>query len=60
LITLRNVLNLEFHPQQMIRYIEGAGHRWLTPVLTTWEAEMGRTAAQGQPRQIVHEIPFPK
>jgi hypothetical protein len=29
-------------------------------ILATWEAEIGRIAVQGQPRQLVHEIPFPK
>jgi hypothetical protein len=29
-----------------------AGCRWLTPViLSTWEAEIGRMAVRGQPRQ---------
>jgi hypothetical protein len=35
--------------------------RWLTPaVLVIWEAEIRRIEVQGQPRQIVLEIPFPK
>jgi hypothetical protein len=34
---------------------------WLTLViLATWEAEMGKTTVQCQPRQIVLEIPSPK
>jgi hypothetical protein len=38
-----------------------AGCRWLTSViLGTWEAEIGRVAIGGQPRQILCKIPFPK
>jgi hypothetical protein len=34
--------------------------RWLTPViLATWETEIGRIKAGGQPGQIVHETPSP-
>jgi hypothetical protein len=29
-------------------------------ILTAWEAEIRTIAVQGQPRQIVHETPFPK
>jgi hypothetical protein len=33
--------------------------QWLTPViLTTWEAEIGRTAIQGQPQKKVSETPI--
>jgi hypothetical protein len=28
--------------------------------VATWEAEIGRIVVQGQPRQIVHEIPISK
>jgi hypothetical protein len=36
----------------------GNGYEWLTPVvLATWEAEIRKTMAQGQPKEIVHEIP---
>jgi hypothetical protein len=38
------------------KYHSLAKHWWLMPViLTTWESEIGRTAVQGQTRQIVHE-----
>jgi hypothetical protein len=40
---------------------EGAGYRWLTPViLATQEAEIRRTLVQSQPRQTVHETLSPK
>jgi hypothetical protein len=35
-----------------------AGQRWHLPlILSTWEADIGKTAVQGQPWQIVHETP---
>jgi hypothetical protein len=35
-----------------------AGHQWFTPViLAICEAEIRRIVVQGQPGQIVHEIP---
>jgi hypothetical protein len=35
--------------------------QWLTPVfLTTWETEIRRILAQGQPRKIVVKIPSPE
>jgi hypothetical protein len=38
-----------------------AGHWWLMRIiLDTWEAEIERSSVQGQPGQIVHEIPSPK
>jgi hypothetical protein len=34
---------------------------WLTPIiLATWEAEIGRTAVQGQLEEIVCKTPSPK
>jgi hypothetical protein len=32
----------------------------LPEILATWEAEIGRIEVQGQPRQIVSEIPISK
>jgi hypothetical protein len=29
-------------------------------ILATWEAEIGRIAVQGQPKQVVRENAFPK
>jgi hypothetical protein len=38
-----------------------AGRQWLMPViLVTWEVDIRRIMVQGQPRQIVLEIPSPK
>jgi hypothetical protein len=38
-----------------------AGCWWFTPIiLATWEADIGRIAVSGQPRQIVHDTSISK
>jgi hypothetical protein len=38
-----------------------ARQRWLTHLIpVTWEVESDSICVQGQPRQIVHETPFPQ
>jgi hypothetical protein len=41
-----------------LKIVLAAGQQWLTPgILVTWEAEMGRIMAGGQPGQNVHKTP---
>jgi hypothetical protein len=51
-------VGLKFKPQYRKKKKKKAmaGCRWLVPViLATWEAEIRRIAAEGQPRQILHK-----
>jgi hypothetical protein len=64
ILWIYNIIMLYFNRKKCTKFcikVCAARRQLLTSViLATWEAEIGKIAVQGQPRQIVHKIPSPK
>jgi hypothetical protein len=55
---LAKVSNMHY---RIIKKYSFTGCQWLMhAILATWEAEIGRIAVQGQPKQIVRKTPISK